>query len=353
MDINSHLMELPREILIGDNVISTLGSFVKSINSKIVNVVLISGENVKKRIEDHVKETFHKEGLNGYWYIRKEASIDIVAKSETDIRKLEPDIILGVGGGKSVDVGKMIAFYLKKPFISVPTSASHDGIASPFVSLRGTHKPYSIKVTTPIGVLADTKLISEAPVRLLSSGCGDLIGKLTAVKDWELAKEEKDEYFGTYSANLAQMSASIIMNRSKELLKNKKIGVRTIIEALISSGVAACIAGSSRPCSGSEHLFSHAVEYIAGNFCGLHGERVGLGTIMMAKLQGLDYEKIIEALESLGAPTKASQVNIDENDVVQALVIAQSLRPERYTILSKNKLDRKTAYELAKDVKVI
>jgi len=346
-------MELPREILIGDNVISNLGEFVRSINNDISNVVIICGQTVKNRTENIIHKTLHKANLNDYWYVRNEASIATVSKSKSEIEELEPGIILGLGGGKSVDVGKMIAFYLKKPFISIPTSASHDGIASPFVSLRGTDKPHSIKAITPIGVLADTKLISEAPLRLLSSGCGDLIGKMTAVKDWELARDENNEYFGSYSASLAQMSASIILDRSTDLLTDKKLGLRTIIEALISSGVAACIAGSSRPCSGSEHLFSHAVEYIVGDSCGLHGERVGIGTILMAKLHGLQYEKIIQALTNLGAPTKASQLNIRENEVIQALLIAQSLRPERYTILSKTRLNKTSAYELAKSVRVI
>lgn len=346
-------MELPREILIGNNVIYKLGNFVKSINNEISNVVIICGHNVKNRTEHIISKTLQKANLNDYWYIRTEASIGRVSKSKSEIKKFEPDIILGLGGGKSVDVAKMIAFYLKKPFISIPTSASHDGIASPFVSLRGTDKPHSIKAITPIGVLADTKLIAEAPSRLLSSGCGDLIGKLTAVKDWELARDENDEYFGSYSASLAQMSASIILNRSHELLNNKEVGLRTIIEALISAGVAACIAGSSRPCSGSEHLFSHAVEYIVRDSCGLHGERVGIGTILMAKLHGLQHEMIIQALKNLGAPTKASQLNIRESDVIQALLIAQSLRPERYTILSKTRLNKKSAYDLAKSVGVI
>ena len=86
----------------------------------------------------------------------------------------------------------MTAFKLNKPLISVPTSASHDGISSPFVSIRGTDKPHSVKVNTPIGVLADTQLLSEAPMRLLASGCGDLVAKLTAVKDWELARDENE-----------------------------------------------------------------------------------------------------------------------------------------------------------------
>jgi glycerol-1-phosphate dehydrogenase [NAD(P)+] len=345
-------MELPRKILVGDNVISELGNFVTDINNRISNVVIISGETVRTKIEDNIKKSFEKSHISNYWFIRKDASFETVSRIKLDIEELKPDIILGIGGGKSVDVGKMVAYGIKKSFISIPTSASHDGISSPFVSLKGSNKPHSIKVNTPIGILADIKLISEAPTRLLSSGCGDLIGKLTAVKDWELARDDNNEYFGAYSAYLAKLSADIIMNKSKELLLNE-YGIRTIIEALISAGVAAGIAGSSRPCSGSEHLFSHALEYITDGNCGLHGERVGLGTIIMSRLYDMDFERIRDVLENVKAPVKANQINLTEKDVVRSLLIAQDLRPERYTILSKTKLDKKSAYELAKSAKVI
>jgi glycerol-1-phosphate dehydrogenase [NAD(P)+] len=149
------------------------------------------------------------------------------------------------------------------------------------------------------------------------------------------------------------MSAKIIVDESDKLKRKDRFSVRTIVEALISAGVASCIAGSSRPCSGSEHLFSHAVEYVAGADCGLHGERVGLGTIMMAKLHGLDWRKIRDTLEKMGAPTRAKQIGLAEKDVVQALVKAQSLRPDRYTILSKVKMDKDSARALAKSVGVI
>jgi glycerol-1-phosphate dehydrogenase [NAD(P)+] len=345
-------MELPRKILVGDNVISNLGTFIRDINNGISNVVIISGESVRNKFENKIRRSLDDHGIKNYWFIRKDASFEAVSKIKIEIEELIPNIILGVGGGKSVDVGKMIAYSIKKPFISIPTSASHDGISSPFVSLKGSDKPHSIKVNTPIGVLADIKLISEAPHRLLSSGCGDLIGKLTAVKDWELARDEKDEYYGAYSAHLAKLSADIIMNKSKELLLNEN-GVRTIIEALISAGVAAGIAGSSRPCSGSEHLFSHALEYITNGNCGLHGERVGLGTIIMSKLYDMDFERIISVLENVKAPVKANQIQVSEKDVIQSLIMAQDLRPDRYTILSKTKLNKKSAYELAKSAKVI
>ena len=149
------------------------------------------------------------------------------------------------------------------------------------------------------------------------------------------------------------MSAKIILDEGHNLVKDNLYGLRTVVEALISAGVASCIAGRSRPCSGSEHLFSHAVEFVAGKNSGLHGERVGIGTIMMAKLHGLDWEKIVETLALFGAPTRGKQINLTENEVVQSLVLASSLRPDRYTILNKEKLDKGKAASLAKAVKVI
>jgi glycerol-1-phosphate dehydrogenase [NAD(P)+] len=279
--------------------------------------------------------------------------MDTVDKLKEKIGDKMPDFVIGFGGGRSVDIAKMTAFKIDRPFLSVPTSASHDGISSPFVSIRGIDKPHSIRANTPIGVIADTHLMSQAPPRLLAGGCGDLVAKITAVKDWELARDERGEYFGSYAANLAYMSAKIILDESEKLKRRSQFSIRTIVEALISAGVAACIAGSSRPCSGSEHLFSHAVEYVAGPNFGLHGERVGIGTLMMAKLHDLNWEKIAETLENVGAPTKAKQIKMTEEHVVRALIAAQSLRPQRYTILSKISLDKKSAFELAKSVGVI
>ena len=347
----NHLMELPMRILIGNDVVYQLGSFIRDLNDKTSIVAVISGNTVKARVGKECVEALDSSSMKHIWIETPNASMNDIDSSQSLVRKEQPNFIVGVGGGRSVDVAKMISFNLNIPFISVPTSASHDGISSPFVSIRGRDKPYSLKAHAPIGVIADTKLISEAPYRLQASGCGDLIGKITAVKDWELARDDNNEYFGSYAANLANMSANIIIENSSKL--SYRANIRTIVEALISAGVASCIAGSSRPCSGSEHLFSHALEYVAKTNCGLHGERVGIGTIMMSKIHGLDHDIIIKTLQNIKAPTTAKEIDVTEDQIIQSLLIAQSLRPERYTILNKIKMDKGSAREIAKSVSVI
>ena len=129
-------------------------------------------------------------------------------------------------------------------------------------------------------------------------------------------------------------------------------GYRTLLEALVSCGVAMSIAGSSRPCSGSEHLFSHALDVIAPR-AALHGELCGVGTIMMARLHGLDWRSIADCLRRVGAPATAAELGIDREKIVEALVRARSIRPERYTILDQAELTREKAAALAEECGII
>ena len=345
----SHTMELPRLIVIGEKNINQFGNFLQQLDSP-KKVSVISGLNVKKFLQKKIERSLLSSKIKGVWHIAKNNEIASIKQIQSKVRNDKSDIIIGIGGGRSVDIAKMIAFNLKKPFVSLPTAASHDGIASPFVSVR-SDKPHSIVASAPLGVFVDIDIIKKAPKRLLASGCGDLVAHIIAVRDGELGRDKTGEYFGRYSANLASMSAKILMENS-DLFAKKGLDVRVIVEALISAGVASCIAGSSRPCSGAEHLFSHALDRLAPGV-GLHGEKCGIGAIMMAKLQGQDWKKIIKTLKNVGAPTTAKKIGLKPVTLAKALTIAQSLRPERYTILKQSKMTEKKAIALAKSTKVL
>jgi glycerol-1-phosphate dehydrogenase [NAD(P)+] len=346
VDSSYHLMELPTKVLIGEGVIVMLGGFLKD-SAGERKVVVAAGPNVAMKIKRAIDSSLDREPV---WV--EVAAADMENVDRVMAAASGSGCIVGVGGGKSVDVGKLAAFRLHLPFYSVPTSASHDGISSPFASLKGLDRPYSLMAKPPVGILADLDIIASAPKRLLASGCGDLISKLTAVKDWELAHRVTGEYYGSYSANLALMSAELVLKRSRMLGEFGKESVRELVEALISTGVAAGIAGSSRPCSGSEHLFSHYLDMLAPD-SGLHGEKCGIGTIMMAKLHGMDWRRVRSALRNVGAPVEAAQIGVDETQVAEALVKASSIRPDRYTILSRRKLTTRSALALARSTGVV
>ncbi len=347
--MQSHTMELPRLIEIGEKNIGDFGKFLNSLN-KPKKVSLIAGINVQKVLRKKIEKSLKSKKIQFIWHTSKDNQIKSWNKIQKDVKKDYSDLIVGIGGGRSVDTAKMISYNLGKPFVSLPTAASHDGMASPFVSVK-SDIPHSIVASAPMGVFVDIDVIRKAPIRMLASGCGDLIANIIAVKDWQLGHKKKKEYYGRYAADLAMMSAKIVMENSSKFAK-EGLDARVIVEGLISAGVASCIAGSSRPCSGAEHLFSHALDKIAPGI-GLHGEKCGIGSIMMAKLHGQDWKKIVKTLKDVGAPTTAKQIGLKPDVIIKALTIAQGLRPERYTILKEINMTEKRALSLAKSTKVI
>jgi len=344
-------MQLPREVLVGNGTIECIPEislrlgFTKS-------ALIVAGSKTYDIAGKTVKALLEEEGLEVNTFLVESATVEDVEAVEEKIRLMKPQVVFGVGGGTKIDVAKLSSARQEIPFISVPTTASHDGIASPLSSVKGFEKPYSIMAQAPIAIIADTNIIMQAPWRFAVSGCGDVIAKFTAVRDWKLAHNEINEYYGGYAASLALMSSKLVMENAELIKQESEEGLRVLIEALISCGVSMSIAGTSRPCSGSEHLFSHALDMIKPTHA-MHGEQCGVGTIMMAHLHRANWRRVRDTLKKLGAPTNACELGIEKEDAVKALEIATTIRPERYTILNKLNLKAEACEKLAKMTEVI
>jgi glycerol-1-phosphate dehydrogenase [NAD(P)+] len=341
-------MQLPREVIVGKGTIERSAEVTKKLGFE-KSALIISGPTTYEIAGKRVENILRENGLKVEKFIVNSVSYQDVKKIEGKIKTCRPQVVLGVGGGTKIDVAKLSSALQEKPCISVPTTVSHDGIASALSSIKQSKKPYSTFAQSPIAVIADIEILIQEPWRYVISGCGDVISKFTATRDWKLAYEEKNEYYGEYAASLALMSARLVTQNASLIKSRSEEGVRVLLEALISCGVSMSIAGSSRPCSGSEHLFSHALNMIKPN-CATHGEQCGLGTIMMAYLHDFNWKRIKKTLNMLGAPTKAEEIGVGKEEIIDALKLASKIRPERYTILDKLDLNRKDYKKIAKIV---
>jgi len=335
-------MQLPREVIIGNGTLDRVSEISRKLGFTR-SALIIAGSRTYDIAGKAVKELLEDVRMDVNILLVETATAKDVENVEARIGEVKPQVVFGVGGGTKIDVAKCSSARQGVPFVSIPTTASHDGIASPLSSIKGLEKPYSVMAQAPIAIIADTKIIMQAPWRFAVSGCGDVIAKLTAVRDWKLAYEERNEYYGGYAASLALMSAKLVMENVDLIKEKSEEGVRVLIEALISCGVSMSIAGSSRPSSGSEHLFSHALEIVKPNYS-MHGERCGVGTILMAYLHQVNWKRVKMTLEKLGAPTTSQDLHVEEKDVIEALKLATTIRPERFTVLSKLNLSGE-AYE--------
>ena len=349
--LSEHVINLPRKVVVGIGVIGRVPTYFRELGLQSP-VLIVTGPRIYNVVGKRFEEMLVDEGYETSVIRIERSHIDTAREILEAAQELKASTVVGLGGGKSIDVAKYVAAKLGVKFVSVPTAASHDGIASPFASIKGTGKVTSIRAVEPVLIVADVEVIAKAPRRLLAAGTGDVIAKFTAVLDWRLAHRLRGEYYGEYAASLAILSAKHAMRYADIIGRGDVEGARILVEALISSSVAMCIAGSTRPASGSEHLFSHALDIVAEKPA-LHGEQVGIGTIMMAYLHGKNWRLIRKTLKQVGAPTTAKELGVGEHHIVEALTIAHKIRPERYTILGDKGLSWRAAENLARITGVI
>jgi glycerol-1-phosphate dehydrogenase [NAD(P)+] len=344
-------MQLPREVIVGKGTLDRIPEVVNRLGLK-GKVLVLSDAQCYKLAGKKVSDELEKAGLTPDFLLVKSMTVDDLILVEKQLKEQKPRVVFGVGGGTIIDAAKLSSASQNIPFVSIPTTVSHDGIASPLASIKGSEKPYSVLAQAPMAIIADTEIISQAPWRFVISGCGDVISKFTAVKDWKLAYLEKGEYYGGYAASLALMSAKLVTANADLVAQKECEGLRVLLEALISCGVAMSIAGSSRPCSGSEHLFSHALDLINSEHA-MHGEQCGVGSILTSFLHGSNWQQIKNTLKHIGAPTTASELGVKDMDIVKALQMSTQIRPERYTILHKLNLNIDACQTVARATGII
>ncbi|HHH79677.1 MAG TPA: iron-containing alcohol dehydrogenase, partial [Thermoplasmatales archaeon] len=242
-------MIFPRDVIVGHNAIEKLPELCERI-VKGNNALVVADKTTKKILGDRTIKLMKKAGYNVTDIVISSPTMKEVKRVQRTVERHSIDFLLGVGGGSVIDVSKLAAYSTSKSFVSVPTAASHDGIASPQASLKEADGSVSKKAVSPLAILADTAVIRHAPFRMLASGCADVISNLSAVKDWELAHRLKNEEFSTYAVSLSKTAATLLLENADIIKPNAEEAVWVAVKGMIVSGVAMSVAGSSRPASG-------------------------------------------------------------------------------------------------------
>ncbi|MCQ2056369.1 MAG: NAD(P)-dependent glycerol-1-phosphate dehydrogenase [archaeon] len=344
-------MIFPRDILIGHDTLSRIAQMCSDFNFRNVGMI-ITGCQTYRSAGKFVEECMIDSGFEISVHHTGNASMMNVEKAVDEAKERKSNFLLAVGGGNKIDVAKLAAKELKIPFVSIPTSAAHDGIASGMASIKSSTISESVEAATPIGIIADTNVISKAPYRFLASGCADVISNKSALADWKFAKSFKNVPFSTSAFALSELSANTIIENSKNIKPGVEESTWIALKSIIISGISMSVAGSSRPTSGSEHIFSHALDVMHPGTA-THGEQCGVGCIMMTYLQGGDWISIRNALKNIGAPVNAQQLNLSTDDILDAFIETPKIRRDRITILGERGIDRKTARMVAETTMVI
>ncbi|MFH0832445.1 MAG: iron-containing alcohol dehydrogenase [Candidatus Aenigmatarchaeota archaeon] len=340
------IINLPYKILIDRSVDGKIVDFLRSMNLG-KNVLITCGPNVKKKVGTKIMKILSESFRVGM------VTIETTEKNyiENLAEKISGfDFVVGLGGGRSIDIAKYASFLAKKPWIAFPTTLSHDGVVSSRASINHNGDRISIDAIEPIAIIADLDIIKKSSYRNIAAGAGDVISNISSVEDWKIAAKRNKERYHTLMAELSLLSARAVIEHIDDIKKKNYHGLEILLWSLICSGFAMNIYCSSRPCSGSEHNFSHALDRIGTK--AMHGEQCALGTIIMAYLQKKDWKSVREHLIRLGLPTNAKEIGIGEETLAMALVNARKIR-ERYTILNEKNITRDEARKILKEVKII
>lgn len=256
-------------------------------------------------------------------------------------------LIIAVGSGTINDLCRFVSSRTGIPYLIVGTAPSMDGYASTVSPLivEGFKKTY--EAHAPLAIIGDLNCMANAPSHMVCAGFGDIMGKFTALSDWALSAKINNEYYCEETVDLVNKAIGRCVENAEGIAVRDERAIQYLIEALILSGVAMGLVGNSRPASGAEHHLAHFWEMDALKKKAdhpLHGNMVGVGTIVIASIYRLidqkqplglalpDPDMIRALLAKVGSPVSPKALGVSREVFHESILHAKEIRP-RYTVL--------------------
>ncbi len=257
------------------------------------NILLVADENTFAAAGEKTEKVLQGKNVKKVIFSGEKLLVPdekAVSTAEKQLGGIE--MIVGIGSGVIQDLCKYISFKNKIPYIIVVTAPSMDGYASDGAAMILGGMKVTVKSGLPRAIIADTQVLKNAPIDMIKSGYGDIIGKFSALNDWKLSQIVTNEYFCQYVYDTTYEQIERTLDLANGILERNEESIKTLMEALVIIGIMMSFAGSSRPASGSEHHLSHFFE-ITGIIDGTdylpHGIDVAFSTVITAALR----EKIL------------------------------------------------------------
>lgn len=353
--------EVSRFVTLGPGVISNIANIVSNLHMGRSGLVIQGKDETElglRSISNDIKIKLEETGREITVLTMQEHYKSQIIRLKQQIIDLDPNFILIIGEGYYIEAIKYLMTLVPKhiEWISVPTSPVHDGFASPFIFLREKNKGerYNGVTKPPVAIIADTLLLQNADPKTIRSGVGILLSRYTSNWDWKLASRLRSEPISDFTALVSDEIVNIQASNLEHIAtfnpNNPGISIRELMKGLVITGFLGSFSNNIRASYGSEHMFAQALDSIIPGKT-LRGERVALGTIMMASLQGQNWRLIRSYYQHAGLPVTAKDAGIKSSAIIKSLLLAINFPHEThetkyYTILGEKGLTEEAAFRL-------
>ncbi len=250
-----------KHIIIGKDANSKLAPLLEGYHHVLLaadtNTYAACGEAIRAQIGGKLEgmKIFERSGL----LIPNEEACEELRACLTE----KTDLIVGVGSGVIQDICKYVSWQAKLPYFIVATAPSMDGYASASAAMIMGGMKVTYTAHVPEAIIGDIDVLKDAPMDMIRSGYGDILGKFSCLNDWKLSVLVRGEYFCSYVYDLVWEMLQKTKGLGQRLQARDPQAIESLMEAIVGVGVAMAFVGNSRPASGSEHHLSHYFEIVS------------------------------------------------------------------------------------------
>ena len=279
------------------------------------------------------------------------------------IARLDPsfEFFIAVGSGVINDITRQVSYKMGKEYMVIGTAPSMDGYASITSSLILNNVKESIQGQYPKAIFGPLDILKNAPYNMLTAGFGDVIGKYNALREWKFGRDYRGEHHCPEIAELVENVVKRCRDTAESLQDRDEKAVANTMEGLVLSGMAMGLYQNTRPASGAEHHIVHYwdVDCIRkGIEHELHGNSVGIGTVVICKLfdmvrdelpvpvNSIDAEEIKHILEQAGCMVSPKEAGISR-ELFKKSILKGHAMSSKYTVLTYLSEEKPSVLEMA------
>ncbi|QNV53553.1 Glycerol dehydrogenase [Bacillus velezensis] len=330
----------PAKYVQGKNAIETIGGHLEGVGEK---AVVIADKTVWDIAGHKVTAELKKSNISSEEAVfNGEASQEEMKRIAGIAEKAGATIVIGVGGGKTLDTAKAVSDEINGYTVIVPTAASTDAPTSGLsvvYSEQGAFENYRFYHKNPDLVLVDTKIVAEAPPRFLASGIAD------AMATWIEARSVIANGGKTMAGGIPTIAGEAIAEKCEAVLFKygrlayesvKAKAVTPALEAVVEANTLLSGLGFESGGLAAAHAIHNGFTALEGEIHHLtHGEKVAFGTLVQLALEKRSLEEIeryIAFYISLGLPVTLEDIKLKDASKEDIMKVAEAATIEEETI---------------------